>query len=116
MMDVNQIAAMFENLNVAIVASNVDFKVTYQNEKCKQLFGKIFGRADYTGSDLTECHPPAVTRKVEQYFSEYKHKIRQLDYYVIDEPTGTMTVVDVPFYEGGTFKGVVEFIFESALD
>jgi len=116
MMDVRQIAAMYENLNFAIMASDADFKVIYQNNKCKQLFGKVFGRADYSGSDLTECHSDGATRKVKDYFEQYKTKTLQLDHYVIDEPTGRVTVVNVPFYDGETFKGVVEFIFESALD
>ena len=115
-MDVSQIAAMFEHLNIAMVASNADSKVIYQNKKCKELFEQVFGKADYTGCDLTECHPTEATRKVKAYFTEYRNKARQLDYYTVDEPTGKVTVVNVPFYDGATFKGVVEFIFESALD
>jgi len=33
----------------------------------------------------------------------------------MDEPSGKITVVNVPFYEGDVFKGVVEFIIESSL-
>jgi hypothetical protein len=52
---------------------------------------------------------------VKNYFKEYQNNTRHLDYYVIDEPAGKITVVNVPFYDGETFKGVVEFVFESSL-
>jgi transcriptional regulator with PAS, ATPase and Fis domain len=114
-MDMSQITQMFEQLNMAILASDANFKVIYQNEKCKQLFEKEFGKADYLGSDIAECHPAEATKKVKNYFKEYENKTRHLDYYVIDEPAGKVTVVNVPFYDGETFKGVVEFVFESSL-
>ena len=38
-----------------------------------------------------------------------------LDYYTMDIPDGKLTIVNVPFYEGDTFAGVVEFIFEGSL-
>ena len=38
-MDMRQITQMFEHLNVAILASDANFKVIYQNEKCNQLSG-----------------------------------------------------------------------------
>lgn len=47
---------MFEHINVAILASDANFKVIYQNEKCRQLFEEGFDRADYIGADLNECH------------------------------------------------------------
>ena len=114
-MDISQITQMFEHINVAILASDANFKVIYQNEKCKQFFEKEFEKADYIGSDIAECHPAEATKKVKNYFKEYEKKSRQLDYYVIDEQAGKVTVVNVPFYVGETFKGVVEFVFDSSL-
>lgn len=106
---------MFENINVAILASDSNFKVIYQNEKCRQLLNEAFNRSDYIGADLSECHKPETTEKVKKYFEEYEEKKRLLDYYVMDEPDNKITVVNVPFYDGGEFAGVVEFIFESSL-
>ncbi len=114
-MDMSQTIQMFEHLNAAIVACDADYKVIYQNEKCRQIFTEEFKKADYIGCDIAECHPPEATKKVKQYFKEYETKTRDLNYYVIDEPSGKITVVNVPFYDDGTFKGVVEFIFESSL-
>ena len=59
------ITKMFENLNAAIVASDADFKVVYQNRKCRQLFMEVFSREDYTGVDLSVCHTPETTEKVK---------------------------------------------------
>lgn len=109
------IAEMFDNLNAAIVASDENFKIIYQNQKCREIFAEVFDRSDYIGAQIHECHSPASTKKVKQYYQEYKEKKRDLDYYVMDEPTGKITVVNVPFYDGDKFKGVVEFIFEHSL-
>jgi len=109
------VAKMLENVNVAILASDADFKVIYQNEKCRQLFKEVLGRENYIGAHLIECHKPETTEKVEGYFKEYKEKKRPFDYYVMDEPEHKTTVVNVPFYDGEAFAGVVEFIFESSL-
>ena len=114
-MEYTEVTKMFEHLNAAILACDANFKVIYQNEKCRQIFSEVFAKADYIGCDLTECHPPAATKKVQRYFKEYKNGDRDLDYYIVDEPSGKVTVVNVPFYEGNDFKGVVEFIFNSSL-
>lgn len=53
--------------------------------------------------------------KITIKFDAYKQKTRKLDYYTMETPDGTLTLVNVPFYNGDTFGGVVEFIFESAL-
>ncbi len=109
------ISSIFNNLNAAIVAADKDFKVIYQNQKCREIFKEVFGRSDYIGALIHECHSPATTEKVKQYYKEYTGKKRTLDYYVMDEPTGKITVVNVPFYDGDVFEGIVEFIFESSL-
>ena len=107
---------MFKGLNAAIVASDADFKIIYQNEKCRQLFKQEFGTADYIGRYIYECHKAETTVKVKTFFQEYIEKKRNLDYYVMDEADGKITVVNVPFYNNeGEFAGVVEFIFESSL-
>ncbi len=116
-LSMEKIIAMFEYLNAGIVASDAEFKVIYQNQKCRDMFEEAFGTADYIGRLIHECHNAAATEKIKGYYREYKEKERVLDYYVMDEAGGKMTIVNVPFYdENGTFGGVVEFIFESSLD
>ena len=109
------VARMFEDINVAIVASDANYQIIYQNKKCRELFRKIFNRTDYVGSNLDECHRTETTEKVKGYYRKYKEKKIQIDYYVMEEPSGKITVVNAPVYDGGQFVGVVEFIFESSL-
>jgi hypothetical protein len=113
--EMDDIARMFENLNVAILASDAHFKVIYQNVKCRQLFEEELHRADYIGADLSECHKIEATERIKGYFNEYREKKRLLDYYVMDESDHKTTVVNIPFYDKNEFAGVVEFIFESSL-
>jgi len=106
---------MFDNLNVAIVASDKDFNVIYQNKKCRELFKNVFGKSDFSGAAIHECHSPVATEKVKKYYEDYTRNKRELDYYIVDASAGKTTVVNVPFYEREEFKGVVEFIFKSSL-
>lgn len=106
---------MFENLNAAVVASDADFKVIYQNRQCRKMYKEFFNREDYIGADLNECHSPATTEKLKKFFDEYKEKKRDIAHYVMDVPEGKVTVVDVPFYDGDEFSGVVEFVFPGSL-
>jgi len=106
---------MFKNLNAAIVATDADYKVIYQNEKCRQLFKQAFGTSDYIGRSIHECHKAETTELIKTTYQEYLEKTRNLYHYVMDEPGGKITVVNSPFYNDGQFAGVVEFIFESSL-
>ncbi len=65
---------------------------------------------------MTEFHEPATVEKIRKIFQEFRTKERALHYYVMDIPGGKATVVNIPFYDGDDLAGVMEFIFESALD
>jgi transcriptional regulator with PAS, ATPase and Fis domain len=106
---------MFENLNTGVVACDADFKITYANEKYKQMVKAMLDMEGFVGNHMGDCHKPETMEKLEKLFSEYKEKKRNLDYYTMDIPDGKLTIVNVPFYEGDTFAGVVEFIFEGSL-
>jgi PAS domain S-box-containing protein len=107
---------MFKHMNASIVASDADYKVIYQNEKCRKLFGQVFGTSDYIGKSLHELHKPEISEMIKTHYKEYKEKKRGIYHYVTGEPHGTVTIVNSPFYDdNGEFAGVVEFIFESSL-
>ena len=106
---------MFDNLNTAIVASDADFKVIYVNPRCVQLFKDLMNMDVFVGQDMSTCHKPETMDKLKALYQEYKQKKHKLDYYTMDIPDGRLTIVNVPFYEGESFAGVVEFIFESSL-
>jgi transcriptional regulator with PAS, ATPase and Fis domain len=106
---------MMENLNTAMVACDADFNVLYANEKCKQLFKDLLKMENFVGNNMAECHKPETMAKLNILFEDYKQKARKLDYYTMKTPDGILTIVNVPFYNDGTFGGVVEFIFEGGL-
>lgn len=110
------IAKVFETVQVAIVVADADYIVTYANEKCKQVFKDLLGAENFVGKNMNECHKPETVEKLARLFDEYKAKSRSLDYYTMDLPDGgKATIVNVPYYDGETFRGVVEFVFESSL-
>lgn len=106
---------IIENLNTATVACDADFKILYANEKCKKMFKASLKVENFVGGSLSDCHKPETIDKLKVLFEEYKQRTRNLDYYTIETPGGKHTLVNVPFYDGDTFGGVVEFIFESDL-
>jgi PAS domain-containing protein len=108
-------AKIIENLDAATLACDADFKILYANEKCKKMFKASLAAVDFVGNHMADCHKPETMDKLTVLFDEYRRKTRGVDYYTVKTPDGTLTLVNVPFYEGDTFGGVVEFIFDSAL-
>ncbi len=106
---------MFKNLNTAVVSCDANFRVTYANEKCKQMFKASMGVEDFVGNHMGDCHKPETMEKLVKLFAEYKERKKNIDYYTMVTPDGKLTIVNVPFYEGDTFAGVVEFLFEGSL-
>ena len=109
------VQSMFENLKVAAIASDPDFNIIYINRRGEELFKAVMNADNLVGTNMRTCHKPETNEKLEALFQEYREKKKSLDYYVMDIPGGKATIVNVPFYEGEEFSGVVEFIFESAL-
>jgi transcriptional regulator with PAS, ATPase and Fis domain len=109
------IEKMFDNVEVAIVASDPDFNVIYANERGKKAFRELLNEENFVGKNMSECHKPETMEKLKVLYQEYRDKKMALDYYTMDIPEGTATIVNVPFYDRGTFAGVVEFVFERSL-
>ena len=108
---------MFKNVNAAIVATDADYKVIYQNEKCKQVFKLAFGTSDYTGTSIHDLHKPETNEKIKLHYQEYQAKTRNQYHYVTNGSRGKITIVNSPFYDdSGEFAGVVEFMFEGTLE
>lgn len=106
---------MLDNLNVGAVASDADFNIIYVNRRAEELFKALMNAENLVGTNMRQCHKPETNEKLNMLFQEYREKKRALDYYVMDISGGKATIVNVPFYDGDDFAGVVEFIFESAL-
>lgn len=110
------VAKVIENLGIALVVADAEGKVTYANEKCKQLFKELLDAENFVGRNMNECHKPETAEKLDKPFVEYMARSGSLDYYIMDLPDGgKATIVNVPYYDGETFGGVVEFVFETSL-
>jgi len=110
-----EVERMFANLKVAAIASDPDFNIIYINKRGEELFKAVMNAENLVGTNMRACHKPETNEKLENLFQEYREKKRNLDHYVMDVPGGKATIVNVPFYEGDEFTGVVEFIFEGPL-
>ena len=106
---------MFDNLSTAVVACDADLKVTYANKKCKQMFKASMGIEGFVGHHMGDFHKPETMEKLKNLFIEYKQNKKRLDYYTLVTADGKLTIVNTPYYEGDTFAGVVEFLFEGSL-
>jgi len=109
------LSRIFDNVQVAIVVADADTKIIYANDRCKKIFKELLNAENFVGKSMNECHQPETVEKLRRLFQDYREKKRALDYYVMDIPEGKATIVNVPFYEGDVFSGVVEFVFESSL-
>lgn len=107
--------SMFDSLKVGMVACDAGYKVTYINKRGEELFKILLNAENLIGKDMRECHKPETNAKLECLFKAYGEQKLKLDYYTMDTPDGKLTIVNVPYYDGDKFAGVVEFIFESAL-
>lgn len=106
---------LLDNLSTAVVASDSAFNVLYANAKCKQLFKELLNMENFVGKNMESCHKPETMEKLKTLYQAYREKKRKLDYYTMEVPDGILTIVNVPFYDGDTFSGVMEFIFEGSL-
>lgn len=110
------VVKIIEGMNTAMVACDADFNVLYANQRCKELFKDLLQMEDFVGNNMVDCHKPETMVKLKVLFEEYKQKTRKLDYYTMEIPDGTLTIVNVPHYnDDGVFAGAVEYIFEGAL-
>ena len=83
MADLNKI---FNNVNVAIVASDADLNVTYANKRCKEVFKALLNQENFVGKNMRECHKPETIEKISALYDDYRQKKKPLDYYTIGYP------------------------------
>lgn len=109
------VKSMFDKLEVATVASDADFNVTYVNKRGEKVFKELLNQENFLGKNMARCHKPETMEKLKIMYQDFRDRKINLSYYTMDAPGGKITVVDVPYFNGDEFAGVVEFIFESGL-
>jgi DUF438 domain-containing protein len=113
----NDFQCMYDGLPVAVVAVDADMKITYANPKGVENFRKWVDRwGTLIGRRLEECHNPESMDKIRAMFESFRKGDRSPRHYVRKRDDVTRTIVHIPFSEGDEFRGVIEMIFECALD
>ncbi|ABK99583.1 PAS domain-containing protein [Pelobacter propionicus] len=111
----SDISKVWDNLNTAVVVSDPDFNVTYANKRAFELFEELKIAGLEIGKNMAACHKPETMVKMKGIYQDFADKKSKINYLTMDGPDGTLTIVNVPFYDGDALAGVVEMVFESSL-
>jgi hypothetical protein len=106
---------VWDNLNTAVVVSDPVFNVIYANQRAFDLFDELKIAGLEVGKNMAACHKPETMVKMKEIYQNFAEKKSKINYLTMDGPEGTLTIVNVPFYEGDALGGVVEMVFESSL-
>ncbi len=106
---------VWDNLNTAVVVSDPGFVVTYANKRAYELFDELKIAGLEVGKNMAGCHKPETMVKLKGIYEDFAAKKIKVNYLTMDGPEGTLTIVNVPFYNGDALGGVVEMVFESSL-
>jgi hypothetical protein len=106
---------VWDNLNTAVVVSDADFNVTYANQRAYELFDELKIAGLEVGKNMAACHKPETMEKMKTIYRAFAEKKSKINYLTMEGPQGTLTIVNVPFYNGDSLGGVVEMVFEGSL-
>lgn len=110
--DVNMV---WDNLNTAVIVSDPEFNVTYANQRAYTLFDDLKIAGLEVGKNMAACHKPETMVKMRGIYQDFADKKIKINHLTMDGPEGTLTIVNVPFYNGDALGGVVEMVFEGSL-
>lgn len=112
----SDVSNVWETLNTALIVSDPDFNVTYANQRAYSLFDELKIAGLEVGKNMAGCHQAATMEKLKTIYQDFAAKKIKINYLTMDGPEGTLTIVNVPFYNaGGKLDGVVEMVFEGSL-
>jgi len=106
---------VWDNLNTAVVVSDPEFNVTYVNQRAYELFDELKIAGLEVGKNMAACHKPETMVKLKSIYQDFADKKIKINHLTMDGPEGTLTIVNVPFYDGDALGGVVEMVFEGSL-
>ncbi len=111
----SDLSKVWDNLNTAVVVSDPVFNVIYANQRAFDLFDELKIAGLEVGKNMAACHKPETMVKMKEIYQSFAEKKSKINYLTMEGPEGTLTIVNVPFYEGDALGGVVEMVFESSL-
>jgi PAS domain-containing protein len=103
-------ATWLESLPVAVTLCDRDGKILEMNEKSVEVFAKDGGR-DLIGTNLLDCHPEPSRSKLNDLLIS-----QSTNCYTIEKNGIKKLIYQAPWYERGTYGGMVEFAIEIPFD
>ncbi|MEZ4599657.1 MAG: hypothetical protein R2940_07695 [Syntrophotaleaceae bacterium] len=107
---------IWDNLNIAVIVSDPEFNVTYVNKRAYELFDELKIGGLGVGRNMAGCHKPETMEKLKKIYQDFADRKIKIHYLTMEGGSeGTLTVVNVPFYDGEALGGVMEMVFEQSL-
>lgn len=96
----------FAEIPVAVTICDAEGIILYMNQKSIATF-QADGGAALIGKNMLDCHPGQAREKLAALLKEQKSNI-----YTIEKKGKHKWIQQTPWYEGGKFKGLIEFSTE----
>jgi transcriptional regulator with PAS, ATPase and Fis domain len=94
-----------QEIPVGITVCDAEGTIVSMNDRAGKIFKKS-GGMDLVGKNLMDCHGDKAKKKILELLSS-----RNCNSYTIENNGVKTMLYQAPWYENGTFKGLVEFIF-----
>lgn len=91
---------------VGITVCDKSGVILYMNDKAAKNFEKSGGR-ELIGRNLLDCHPEKAGQQIMAFINEGRTNC-----YTIEKEGIKKMLYQVPWYDQGTIKGLVEYIIE----
>jgi transcriptional regulator with PAS, ATPase and Fis domain len=98
--------AYFDELPVAVTVCDNKGIILYMNRKSSATFTND-GGSDLVGKSVLDCHPEPARGKLQALLDSHNSNS-----YTIEKEGKKKMIHQTPWFEGGEFKGLVEFSFE----
>lgn len=99
-----------ENLDGAVMVSDVAGNIIYLNEKAATTFQKDGGRA-LIGKNLKDCHQDHSNEKIREMMETHEKNV-----YTIEKKGKKKLIYQAPWFHEGKFGGLVELSLEIPFD
>jgi transcriptional regulator with PAS, ATPase and Fis domain len=100
----------FDEIPAAVTICDKDGMILYMNERSAATFAKDGGKA-LIGKNLYECHPGTSKEKLRVLMESH-----QTNSYTIEKNGVKKMIYQTPWFEGGEFRGLIEFSFVIPVD
>ena len=96
----------FEEISNAVTVCDTTGMIVFMNKKATETFAK-YGGAKLIGTSLLDCHPEPSKTKVRIMLED-----QQPNTYMIEKEGKKKLIHQMPWYDQGTFGGLIEISIE----